>query len=319
MSLAWESASPVPCLSLWERWPSAARTERANKEGPPPGGPSFSLSINLSCHSEEHPKGTCFAARSDVRIRSPRPQARNSLPPSAREVARSAGGRDVDPPHPRCSSVGGDAHIAPHTAPAVSFRASAHTGVGIRTPRPQARNSLPPSAREVSTRSVDGGIVASGRGRAPPLHTPTESPCVIRAGRMWASAPTKSPAAYASYARADRALAPLQPSIGSKNTFQNSGQRPPPTFAAKRQRRDLRIAHPPEGVSKEGGPQPSLFGRFKGIGFLRKGGNRNPPFLKPFFGYFLSGKKVTRRRQRKGKGTKSPRAGQSPSPTHVCR
>ena len=45
MSLAWESASLVPCLSLWERWPSAARTERANKEGPPPGGPSFSLSI----------------------------------------------------------------------------------------------------------------------------------------------------------------------------------------------------------------------------------------------------------------------------------
>ena len=65
----WESASPVPCLSLWERWPSAARTERANKEGPPPGGPSFSLSINLSCHSEEHPKGTCFAVRSNVGIR----------------------------------------------------------------------------------------------------------------------------------------------------------------------------------------------------------------------------------------------------------
>ena len=45
------------------------------------------------------------------------------------------------------------------------------------------------------------------------------------------------------------------------------------------------------------------FGRFKGKRFLRKGGNRNPPFLKPFFGYFLSGKKVTRRRQ-KGKGQK---------------
>ena len=27
------------------------------------------MSINLSCHSEEHPKGTCFAARSDVGIR----------------------------------------------------------------------------------------------------------------------------------------------------------------------------------------------------------------------------------------------------------
>ena len=45
MSLAWESASPVPCLSLWERWPSAARTERANKKEPP-SGDSFSLSIN---------------------------------------------------------------------------------------------------------------------------------------------------------------------------------------------------------------------------------------------------------------------------------
>ena len=75
-------------------------------------------------------------------------------------------------------------------------------------------------------------------------------------------------------------------------------------FAAKA-RFDNR--HPPEGVSKEGGPQPSLFGRFKGIGFLRKGGNRNPPFLKPFFGYFLSGKKVTRRRQKeKGRKESNP-------------
>ena len=94
------------------------------------------------------------------------------------------------------------------------------------------------------------------------------------------------------------------------------GPWPPPTFAASRQRRDLIIAQPPEGVSKEGGPQPSLFGRFKGKKFLRKGGNRNPPFLKPFFGYFLSGKKVTRRRH---KGRKSHRAGQSPAPTHVYR
>ena len=47
LTLAWESASPVPCLSLWERWPSAARAERANKEGPPGSGPSFSLSINI--------------------------------------------------------------------------------------------------------------------------------------------------------------------------------------------------------------------------------------------------------------------------------
>ena len=68
-----------------------------------------------------------------------------------------------------------------------------------------------------------------------------------------------------------------------------------------------------EGVSKEGGPQPSLFGRFKGKGFLRKGGNRNPPFLKPFFGYFLSGKKVTRRRQKRKKEGK-PTGGAEPRP-----
>ena len=71
------------------------------------------------------------------------------------------------------------------------------------------------------------------------------------------------------------------------------------------------------GVSKGEGSQPLPFGRFKGKRFLRKGGNRNPPFLKPFFGYFLSGKKVTRRRQKRG--TESHRAGQSPAPTHVSR
>ena len=70
------------------------------------------------------------------------------------------------------------------------------TGVGIRSPRPQARPRLPcvkaaqcshwvvrRSVAEVSTRSVDGGIAKSGRGRSPPLRTSTESPCVIRAGR----------------------------------------------------------------------------------------------------------------------------------------
>ncbi len=82
-------------------------------------------------------------------------------------------------------------------------------------------------------------------------------------------------------------------------------------FAAKA-RFDNRLTQG-AGVSKEGGPQPSLFGRFKGKRFLRKGGNRNPPFLKPFFGYFLSGKKVTRRRH---KGRKRQRAGQRPAPTH---
>ena len=40
----------------------------------------------------------------------PAPAGAESPPPSAGEVARSAAWRDVDPPYPRCSSVGGDAH-----------------------------------------------------------------------------------------------------------------------------------------------------------------------------------------------------------------
>ena len=57
----------------------------------------------------------------------PRPQARKT-PASLCEGGVMAfghdGGRDITRTHPRCSSVGGDALIAPHTAPAVSFRAS---------------------------------------------------------------------------------------------------------------------------------------------------------------------------------------------------
>ena len=99
--------------------------------------------------------------------------------------------------------------------------------------------------------------------------------------------------------------------------FPTGGQRPPPTFAASRQRRDLIIAQPPEGVSKEGGPHPLPFGRFKGKRFLRKGGNRNPPFLKwrSLVTFFRQGKKVTRRRQKEGEKRKKRRAGQSPALT----
>ena len=47
----------------------------------------------------------------------------------------------------------------------LSFRASAHTGVGIRSPRPQARNSpLPPSAREVSRPLTVTQGLSHGRG-----------------------------------------------------------------------------------------------------------------------------------------------------------
>ena len=57
------------------------------------------------------------------------------------------------------------------------------------------------------------------------------------------------------------------------------------------------------------------FGRFKGKRFLRKGGNRNPPFLKwrSLVTFFRQGKKVTRRRHpAPGRGT--PRSTQKSTP-----
>ena len=56
-----------------------------------------------------------------------------------------------------------------------------------------------------------------------------------------------------------------------------------------------------EGFQKEGTRTSRSLWPVGGMGFLRERGNRNPLSLKPFFRHFLSGKKVTRRRQ--------PRAG----------
>ena len=82
-------------------------------------------------------------------------------------------------------------------------------------------------------------------------------------------------------------------------------------FAAKA-RFDNRLTQG-AGVSKEGGPQPSLFGRFKEGGFSRGKGNRNPFPLewRSLVTFFRQRKKVTRRRQKE----KMSRAGQSPAPT----
>ena len=114
----------------------------------------------------------------------------------------------------------------------------------------------------------------------------------------------------------------------------NSGQRPPPTFAAPRQRRDLIIANPRRVFPKrEGRSPPSLVAQGRGI---FKGEGR-PKLPSPLNGVLwilsfakerkypaggiprrgaelpcLSGKQVTRRRQKE----KMSRAGQSPAPTH---
>ena len=123
------------------------------------------------------------------------------------------------------------------------------TGVGIRSPRPQARKSPPPSVREVS----------------------------------WPSAMTE----------------------GERKT-ETGGAEPRP-YAPPTERAS------PEGVSKEGGPRPSPFGRFKEGGFSRGKGNRNPFPLEWRFWLLLSLlTKVTRRRQKRAE---SQRAGQSPAPS----
>ena len=176
-------------------------------------------------------------------IRIPAPAGAESLPASAREVARSAGRRDVDPPHPRCSSVGGDAHIAPPFSHHIPGR--------------QSRPPLQPSTVPAPYPCPVIPRARSARGNPSPflcLRRPVAATYLCR---------------FAAKARFDNRL--------------TQGERFP----------------------KGRGRNPSPFGRFKGKGFLRKGGNRNPPFLKwrSLVTFFRQGKKVTRRRQ-KGKGQK---------------
>ena len=182
--------------------------------------------------------------------------------------------------------------------------------------------SLPPSVREVSRpKAVTEGEICRGSAAA--------------YGAMWASPPThRLPKAHASHSgRQTRpplhtpterppcffsVIPRVRSARGNPSPFHvNSGQRPPPTFAAARQRRDLIIAHPPEGVSKEGGPQPSLFGRSR-MGDFQGGRKIETSFpLEWRFWLLLSLlTKVTRRRQKKEKysGRADPSA-----PTHAYR
>ena len=69
-------------------------------------------------------------------------------------------------------------------------------------------------------------------------------------------------------------------------TFPTSGQRPPPTFAAARQRRDLIIANPRRVFPKrEGRSPPSLVAQGWGI-FKGEGRSKLPSPLNGAFGYF---------------------------------
>ena len=143
---------------------------------------------------------------------------------------------------------------------------------------------------------------------------------------MWASAPTKSPAAYASYARADRVIRPYNrlPTLHFVLDLSFRGREAPvgirPLFistaalaatylcrSAAKARFDNR--QPPKGVSKEGGPQPSLFGRSRMGDFQggRKIETSFPLEWRSLDTFFRQGKKVTRRRHpAPGRGTPLP-------------
>ena len=235
--------------------------------------------------------------------------------------------------------VGGDAHIAPHTASAVSFRASDRCHWRGNPPRRARRRGNPrrPCAKGGGAKrrreryaaaaprhQAKRDIPRPGAGyfcprrqkypKTPPKTTfldfltrlrPQLISLVFPRDRRAVEISPKccivsAPLFAAAFALKCRAVQAWQ------EHFLNSGPWPPPTFAASRQRRDLIIAHPRGEVSKGEGSRPLPFGRFKGKGFLRKGGNRNPPFLKwrSLVTFFRQGKKVTRRRHpAPGRGT----------------
>ena len=174
----------------------------------------------------------------------------------------------------RCS-VGADDPVRPNTASAVSFRASDRCHWrGNPFPRPQARKPSPPLCKG-RWREAPEGLSLSG-GAEPRPYTPSiDSVYAICAGGC-------TPRVFVPFP-----FLCLQRPLAATYLCR---------FAAKA-RFDNRLT-PRVGLPK-GRAAALPFGRFKGKRFLRKGGNRNPPFLKPFFGYFLSGKKVTRRRQKR--------------------
>ena len=216
----------------------------------------------------------------------------------------SALGVPLPPSHDRTldkPSVGGDAHIAPYATAAPwhhakgTFRAPARGTFALGGKSTQKRRSNLRFENPLRAFSCCLSCLLFPREHCAVQISP--KCCIV-------SAPL-SAAAFALKCRTVRFFNSRQ------ELFSKSGPWPPPTFAASRQRRDLIIASPKGRGFQRGGVATPPVGRFKGKGSLRKGGNRNPPFLKwrSLVTFFRQGKKVTRRRQRKGKGTKSPRAG----------
>ena len=145
----------------------------------------------------------------------------------------------------------------PHFVLILSFRAqSADWAWESASPRPQARNlqSLPCVKGGVARRATEE--LLSPGGAEPRPYT-----------RLSRRVPT-----------AACGHAALRIICGGK-TFPTSGQRPPPTFAASRQRRDLIIAQTPGGCFQRGRAAALPLWSLKDGGFSRGKEDRN--FLPP--------------------------------------
>ena len=135
------------------------------------------------------------------------------------------------------------------------------TGVGIRPPR------LPLRGR---WREAPEGEICRGSAAA--------------YGAMWASPPTHLLKACALFSVIPRAhpkgtCFAAQSARGNPSPFHvNSGQRPPPTFAASRQRRDLIIAQTPGGCFQRGRAAALSLWSFQGEKIFKERGKSKSPF-----------------------------------------
>ena len=133
----------------------------------------------------------------------------------------------------------------------------------IAPPRPhcvsggQSRPPLQPSTERPPCFFSVIPRAQSARGNPYPAPAGAESPClplrgIVIDGRTEPRPYTRSTDGLCVSLRADVGIRPYTRFPGGK-TFSTSGQRPPPTFAASRQRRDLIIAPSPGWGFQRGG------------------------------------------------------------------
>ena len=122
------------------------------------------------------------------------------------------------------------------------------------------------------------GLSFRGRGRAPPLHTTADSLCALRAGGC-GHPPLRNHRRRMRHTHGRTESSAPTHGFPAAKYFQTSGQRPPPTFAALRQRRDLIIAHTPGGCFQRGRAAALPLWSLQDGGFSRGKEDRN--FLPP--------------------------------------